>query len=354
MSSSRRTTIAGALDAYGLPLVFGGLAVVAVVAIVLGAGVLFDREGEAAFPVVVAEYFWIAVWLFASALVALAVVWIAFRLLARRFARSIVSLAETAERAAVSHERMTLDERQGIDELHRLAVSFNRLLSERDRKSEELRNVSRNALHDLRAPLSRICDAADHLEHGLATSAEAAAAIHRSGRALMRLIELSAEISKNYSGCEGVPPVELDIAALAKDMADIYTAAAEDREISLTCSLPQSPVMFSGHESKLRRMIGNLLDNAIKFTQDGGQIRLTLTAAADGVRLEISDTGCGIADDERDLVFERFYRGKGARQIPGTGLGLSLVHSIVMFYHGEIVCDSRLGRGTAFRVFLPQ
>ena len=354
MSSSKRQTISGLLNATGLFIILGGMAIVSVISLGLGARVLFDREGETAFPTIVAEYFWIGVWLFLSAAAVLLVGWVLLWLLARRISRPISQLAESAERAAVSSAGVELDADQRLDEVRRLAASFNRLLAERARQSEEIRNLSRNALHDLRAPLVQMCDEADRLAHGLVNPKEAAMAIQKEGRALMRIVETSAEISSNYSGCDSVPPVELDVGALARDVADVYAAGAEAKRICFKCRIPDEAVPFVGHEIKLRRLVGNLLDNAVKYTPEGGRITFKLFDGERGPSFEVSDTGCGIPCNERPVIYERFYRGSSARNCSGTGLGLSMVHSIVMFYHGDISCDSVVGKGSIFRVNLPR
>ena len=353
MSSSRRRTIAGALNASGLPVVLGGMAVVSAVSLFLGARVLFDREGETAFPTVVAEYFWIAVWVLVTALAVLAVGWILFCLLARRFARPIARLTESAERAAVSNEMTALDQNQELDELHRLAVSFNRLLTERERKSEEIRSLSNCVLHDLRSPLVRIADTADRLSHDLIGKDEAAMTIQTLSRSLMRTVETNAEISRNYSGRDGAPAKKLDLAAIVRDVADVYEAAAEAKHIAFSCTTPDGPVLFEGHENKIQRLVGNLLDNAVKYTPEGGRISIALQTEGRHTVLEVSDTGSGIAKDEQPLIYERFYRCASAGNVAGTGLGLSMVRSIVAFYHGDIRCESAAGKGASFTVRLP-
>ena len=352
MSSSKRQTISGLLNVTGLFIALGGMVVVSGVSLGLGVRVLFDREGETAFPTIVSEYFWIGVWLFLSAVTVLLVGWAILWLLARRISRPISQLAASAERAAVSSAEVELKVDPRLDEVHRLAASFNRLLVERARQSEEIRNLSRNALHDLCAPLVQMCDEADQLAHGLVNPEEAAMAIQKEGRALMRIVEASAEISTNYSGHDSMPPTELDVAALARDVADVYAAGAESKRIRLLSEIPTS-LSFVGHEIKMRRLVGNLLDNAVKYTPEGGWISLKLARTEKGVVLEVADSGCGIPRCEQTVMYERFYRGAAANRCPGIGLGLSMVHSIVMFYHGDIICVSDVGKGTSFRVFLP-
>ena len=108
-----------------------------------------------------------------------------------------------------------------------------------------------------------------------------------------------------------------------------------------------------GHADKLQRLVGNLVDNAIKFTPVGGSICVGLSAAADGIRLSVSDTGIGIPEDEVSSIYERFYRCADVRTLPGTGLGLSMVRSIVELYGGDIACHSTLNVGTTFDILFP-
>ena len=349
MSSSKRKTIFGVLNATGLPVVLGGMFLVAFVTLALGAGLLLRRGGEMAFPTIVAEYFWIGVWAFLAALVVLGFGWIVFFFLARRFARPIAALAGAAERAATAHDASPLDEGQDLDELHRLAVSFNRLLADRDRKADELRNISRNALHDLRSPLAEIYDTADNLAHDLVSREEAAVRIRRVSRSLVRVIEMNAEISRNYSGTDQTPAQKIDLAELIRDVGDIYAALSEEKKLALDIRVPNESVFFTGHETKLRRLVGNLLDNAIKYTSEGSVV-LTLSRTKEAIEIEVEDTGCGIPVAEQQTIYERFYRGALTKNLPGTGLGLSLVHSIVSFYGGTITCTSEEGQGTSFRV----
>ena len=117
--------------------------------------------------------------------------------------------------------------------------------------------------------------------------------------------------------------------------------------------MPDAPVVFSGHRGRLQRLVGNLLDNAIKFTPRGGTITIALEHVRDAFVLRVADTGCGIAAEDLPHVFRRFWRADSSRSLPGNGLGLALVKAIVTSYAGTITCDSSPGRGTAFSVSLP-
>ena len=108
-------------------------------------------------------------------------------------------------------------------------------------------------------------------------------------------------------------------------------------------------------EQRIRQVLDNLLSNAIKYSHAGGRVTVVLRRCADAIELEVSDTGIGIAQDEVELVFGRFFRGGGAleKHIPGTGLGLNIVSSIVAAHDGTVTLESEVGRGSTFRVTLP-
>ena len=115
-------------------------------------------------------------------------------------------------------------------------------------------------------------------------------------------------------------------------------------------------IAFRGDEDLLRRLVVNLLDNAIRYTPPGGKVRATLDAESSGVRLRVSDTGIGIAPEAASHVFERFYRSDESRGRAGGGfgLGLSIVKWIAESHHGTIQLDSRLAAGSTFTVTLPR
>ena len=115
------------------------------------------------------------------------------------------------------------------------------------------------------------------------------------------------------------------------------------------------PVVALVDEQQIRQVLNNLTSNAVKYSGRGDTVTVRLRESEDGAQLEVSDTGIGIAPDEVDQVFGRFFRGRVAlqEQIPGTGLGLDIVSSIVAAHGGAVTLESVLGRGSTFRVTLP-
>ena len=149
-------------------------------------------------------------------------------------------------------------------------------------------------------------------------------------------------------------PVRLDFAELARTTADQMKLLAEEKRISLT-SDGSEPVEVEADPSRLKQVVVNLLDNAIKYTPEGGSVSISVTRRDDHAILEVADSGLGISADDLPHVFERFYRADKARsrQMGGTGLGLSIVRSICQAHGGRVTVNSAEGRGSLFRVQLP-
>ena len=332
-----------------------------VVAMVLSAGVTFwltvdllvRKAEEEEMLCLIGECVWIGLWILLLEIAIAAVAIVVLRLLARRISRPVEKFAAEVDELVRCNKSDPVDADTRIAEIDALASAFNRLQSVRARQSEEIRNLARNVLHDLRTPIANIYNESDRLSHALVGGEEAATAIMAASRSVLRIIDTNAEISRNYNGCEDEFASPLDLSAIVRESIDVYSAVAEEKGVCLKARLPDDPVCMKGHSAKLQRLVGNLVDNAIKFTPSGGSVRVELSTDDEGIRLSVSDTGIGIPEDEINCIYERFYRCAGARTSPGTGLGLSMVHSIVEFYAGTITCRSTPNSGTTFLIRFP-
>jgi signal transduction histidine kinase len=148
--------------------------------------------------------------------------------------------------------------------------------------------------------------------------------------------------------------VQVDLANLTVSTADQMNLLAEDKEISIGCITPE-PVLVQGDRTRLKQVIVNLLDNAIKYTPKGGDISLRVQAQDDQAILVVQDNGIGIPAASLPHVFERFFRADQARsrEIGGAGLGLAIVHSICAAHRGRVEVESTEGKGSRFKVILP-
>jgi signal transduction histidine kinase len=279
-------------------------------------------------------------------------------LLAGRATAPLGVILQTAARLRPGrlHERVPLG--GSGDELDRLAATLNDLLDRLAAHVENQRAFVANAAHELRSPLA-----------ALRTSAEVALGQDRSVEEYRELLADVVEGCDNLGGlvnqllllAEGdaglvrsAGPVALDhIAALAVDM---FGGSAEVRGLRLRLDVTE-PVVVHGSDTHLRRVVSNLIDNAIKFTPEGGEIVVRVRRVQQTAILQVRDTGVGIAAEDLPHVFERFYRAdKSRRREPtggGNGLGLSICQALVGAHGGHIHLDSRPGSGTVVTVVLP-
>ena len=162
--------------------------------------------------------------------------------------------------------------------------------------------------------------------------------------------DATADVVEEYAGDNATLR---GLCAFLRETVDLYATVLDDQKLALNLDLPKGAVVFSGHRGRLQRLLGNLLDNAIKFTPAGGVITLSLVQTASAIVLRISDTGCGIALGEIPHVFSRFWRSDSSRSLPGNGLGLALAKAIVTSYAGTISCESTPGKGSTFTIAIP-
>jgi signal transduction histidine kinase len=144
----------------------------------------------------------------------------------------------------------------------------------------------------------------------------------------------------------------VDVTALVREMSEAYASQAEQTGQTFTLDLPAESIIVHGQPDQLRRAIGNLLDNAIKFTPEGGTIRLGLHAIDRAVEITVEDTGMGIPPEDIAQLFGRFHRGRNASAYPGHGLGLAIVKAIAEAHAGTVHAENT-DRGARFSLRLP-
>jgi heavy metal sensor kinase len=244
------------------------------------------------------------------------------------------------------------------DELERLAVSLNHMITRLDDAFQNSKRFVADASHELRTPLTIL---RGELE-SLAQDAVAPAGLRdRLGSLLEEIERLSKIVDRLFAlsrldaGEAQAECVPFDLRDLAAEVADQMTLLAEDKNIAVDCS-PGAGVQAEGDRARLKQVVVNLLDNAIKYTPHGGAIHLRVFAAGRWAVLEVTDTGIGIPPAALPHVFDRFFRADRSRssQTEGAGLGLAIVKSICNAHAGSVEAESVPGRGSCFRVKLPQ
>ena len=226
-----------------------------------------------------------------------------------------------------------------------------------DTEKEKMRGTLLRAVsHDLRTPLTRMIGRSEVTVSGNPSLEDVLNTLGDNTeecRGMLVLINQMLEISKTESGAIVPERRELDLSALLERSVELFRLPAEQKGQEIVLNLPERPVHFCGDSVKLQRLVGNLLDNAMKFTPPQGRITVALKQSAQEIVLRVSDTGCGIPAEEREKVFKRFFRADSSRHLPGNGLGLALVQAIAKAHGGSVGLESEPGRGSVFTVRLP-
>ena len=276
--------------------------------------------------------------------------------MARRALAGVENVTRTARRISGSSltERVPVAGRE--DEIDQLAVTFNQMLDRIQTLVSGIKEMTDNIAHDLKSPITRIRGEAELTLVGSGSREEyeaaAASAIEECDR-LIEMINTMLFISRTEAGVTQPERAEMDIAALVRDACRLFKAPAEEKGITLDGRGPER-LALSGDIRLLQRMIGNLLDNAIKYTRANGRVDVAVRSPAGGrVEIEVRDTGPGISATDLPHVFERFYRGDPSRSLTGAGLGLSFARAVARAHGGDITAASSPGDGSTFTVTLP-
>ena len=272
-----------------------------------------------------------------------------------RAQKRVEEVNQRVQRIIAGDLRERLPHRSVDEPFSKLAVIVNGMLDEMETMIHALAGVGNDIAHDLRTPLTRArltlergrTNAAT-LEQLQAVADKAIAGIDQSLTIITALLRL-AEID-NSRRSAGFGTVALD--EMLREVCDIYEPIAENKSIALRVGATQ-PLTVRGDRDLLIEAVANLVDNAIKFTPEGGKVEIALLRGEDETIVRVTDTGCGISEQEREAVLRRFYRSDKIRNTPGVGLGLNLVAAIVKL-HGfrmairsgpgcrvEIVCPDR-------------
>lgn len=226
-------------------------------------------------------------------------------------------------------------------------------LKELDRiKSEFVTTVS----HDLRSPLTAILGYIELIERSGGLNEQQGEFIRRVQLSVGQITDLVSnllDLGRIEAGLDEAKE-NTPLTVLARYALESMRGTAESKDLTLESDLPEELPMVLGAPIRLRQMIGNLLDNAIKYTPPGGIVRIEGEAEGQQVILRVRDTGPGIPTADQPYLFDKFFRASNTPEdLPGTGLGLSIVKSIVDNHDGRIWVDSTLGEGTTFTVVLP-
>ena len=281
-------------------------------------------------------------------------------MMSRSTTRRIEVINNTSRKIMNGHLSQRIPTRGTQDDFDQLAENLNQMLDRIVYLMEGIRHVSDSIAHDLRTPLTRLRNQLestlmlvdnDEARDQAARAVAEADQLLATFNALLRIARL--ETRGNTTA--DMRPVSLGM--LVSDACELYEALAEDKHQSFVQEIDEE-VMVEGDRDLLFQMVSNLIDNAIKYTPEEGEIVIRVTLDEGSALFEVGDSGVGVPDDEKGQIFQRFYRVGKSRSLPGSGLGLSLVSAVVDIHKGTIgLFDHHPGAdhpGLRVRVTMPR
>jgi heavy metal sensor kinase len=272
-----------------------------------------------------------------------------------RALRGLKSVEQAAQEITGSNLGLQIPKRGADDELDRLIDSFNAMSGRLKSSFAQIRQFSTDVSHELRTPLTAI---QGQLEVALFTATrkeqlqEAIENALQDVERLANLVRALLLLSQSETGQIPVKKSVLNLGKLVGELVDQFQIPAEACQVTLT-QTGNRDVLCEADRTQMERVITNLLSNALKYTPEGGWVRVSAEASGSNVRLVVEDSGVGIPPNHLPHIFDRFYRVPDPNPEKGLGLGLSFVAAIVKAHGGEIRVDSEAGRGSRFEVILP-
>jgi len=278
-------------------------------------------------------------------------------LLVRRALKPVEQITRAAERITQHNLSERLPVSHTGDELERLSVSLNRMIARLEDAFQNSKRFVADASHELRTPLTILRGELEDLAEDTRLDPavrERVTSLLEEAMHLSKIVEQLSMLSRLDAGEAQTDWSRFDLAELARTTAEQMSLLAEDKGISISCNAHR-PLSVEGDRVRLKQVIVNLLDNAIKYTPQNGAIQLRVSANNGHAVLDVEDNGIGIPREALPHVFERFYRVDQSRSVDseGAGLGLSIVKSICTAHGAEVETESAVGRGSRFRIRLP-
>jgi len=301
-----------------------------------------------------------------------------FRLIEKRFLPLLVVLASilgywlsgralapvnriirSAEQIGLQNLSRRLEVPKAADELRRLTVTLNAMLERIESSVKRIRQFTANASHDLRTPLSLIRTHAELALRRTRTELEYRESLTRIlsvSEETTQLIEALLTLARTDAGAAHLRFTQLDLTPLLQKVSRQVSLLAHSKDLSFSSDLTDEHLFVAGDSAALESLILAILDNAVKYTPAGGSVCFRSSGAPREVVIEVEDTGVGIAVEDLPRVFDRFFRADQvrSREVPGSGLGLSIAHWIADTHKGRIEVESAIGSGSLFRIALPR
>jgi heavy metal sensor kinase len=279
-------------------------------------------------------------------------------LISRRALRPVDRITTAAESIRISNLSERLEVPKTSDELQRLSETLNRMLGRLDTSVQRMSQLTADASHELRAPVSLIRTTAELAVDGGRTNVEYLkdmVQILAEAERTTRLIDSLLLLARADAGEGGLQHELIDVSTVVREAVAQGQSLAAEKQIDLAANLGSNANAVRGDGEALRRLFFILIDNAIKYTADGGRVQVQLEALDGYAAVKVTDSGIGISESDVPHIFDRFWRADKVRSrgTGGAGLGLAIARWIVEQHRGSIEVQSESGRGSTFTVTIP-
>jgi two-component system heavy metal sensor histidine kinase CusS len=271
----------------------------------------------------------------------------------KRSLRPLGEMTQSLERIGPSHMKEPLAPSDWPRELQPLAIAFDDMLKRLDDSFTRLSQFSADLAHELRTPIANMMGEAQVALTRERTAAEYRETIESTVgecERLSRIVDNLLFVARVDAAREPIARKRFDARKAVEKIAAFYQTIADDRHVMISCS---GEGQIYADPDLIERAVGNLLDNALRFTPENGSIQIALSERDGDFVVAVSDNGCGIASEHLPRVFDRFYRAESSRSSDGAGLGLALVKSIVDLHRGSATIESNVAQGTTVKLIFP-
>lgn len=274
--------------------------------------------------------------------------------LARRALKPIHQITQTAQSIKGSDWSKRIEGIHSVDEVGELADTFNRMLDELEVSFQRERQFTSDASHELRTPMTviRVCtddalqtEDADIIRENLLM-------IKKENAKMTKMISQLLLLSRGYEGRQHFEPEDILLSDMVESVMEEFAGEAQEKSMEFHNVIAGQTLIYAD-QSLFTQLLVNLIGNAVKYGKTGGNIWIGVRREGNSAKLYVRDDGMGISREDREHIFERFYRADKARDRSGSGLGLSIAKWIVEMHGGQISVESRPGEGTVFYVTLP-
>ncbi len=278
-------------------------------------------------------------------------------LLTFRAIRPIRNLIQTV-RDILETGKMTkrVPARGGRGEMHELVALFNQMLDRNDSLITAMHNSLDNVAHDLRTPMTRLRGVAELALQDVKNPdacCEALGDCMEESERVLTMLNTLMDVAEAETGVMRLDMTRVSVPEVVRAVVDLYEILADERNISMALVLPDE-LLIKADRIRFQQVIANLVDNALKYSNDGGKVEISARASDGYAQISVSDEGIGIRPEEIHKIWDRLYRGDRSRSRRGLGLGLSFVRAIVQAHGGNVRVESEPRKGSTFIIQLPK